>query len=434
MKRVLIAFASFHGPGMAHNRYVRVMRHLPRHGYEPVLITEQRRADAPDDGLPDDRFIEVSFPDLQRAYARLRALRGRGKATATTGAKKPESRSIGFTTFINRWLLVPDKFGPWIGPAARAATHQGRSFDVVLGTCLPATNIAAAAAIAEALDAPCALEYRDLWTGNPYHNLTQPTALHRWMHASRERASLRRAGAVSCLSTGIAERLRAMYGAELPGDPEIHYNFFDPEEFAAPAPEPWPAFTLSYVGTMYLSRNPALFFQAMRRFIDKHRLTPAQFRFRWLGFIVGIEGLQRMIDENGVAPYIDFLGQIPHREALVELRRCHGSVIIQAPDDTIHIPGKMFEAMGAGIPLLAVANPCEVTSIIDRTRGGVHRPYDVDAVADGIESLWRHAQTKSPWPFAHDEVASFSVDRAVARLAALLDRAIEHRRFGLPTR
>ena len=118
MKRVLIAFASFHGPGMAHNRYVRIMRHLPRHGYDPVLITEQRRADAPDDGLPADRFIEVPFLDLQRAYARLRALRGRGKTAASEGAKKPESRSIGFTTFINRWLLVPDKGADAVGAGA----------------------------------------------------------------------------------------------------------------------------------------------------------------------------------------------------------------------------------------------------------------------------------------------------------------------------
>ena len=30
---------------------------------------------------------------------------------------------------------------------------------------------------------PCVLEYRDLWTGNPYYHVTQPTAFHRWLHA-----------------------------------------------------------------------------------------------------------------------------------------------------------------------------------------------------------------------------------------------------------
>lgn len=425
MKRVLVVFNSFYGPGMGHNRQLRIFRGLPRFGWEPVMLTEVCRHEPFRDCLPADRVKQVPYLDLQHVYAQLK--KKRAAAPAAKDAPKPQSRSIGLTTFINRWFLVPDKQVLWVGPARKAARELARAkpFDLVYASSLPATNVIAGAKIARDLGLPLVMEYRDLWTGNPYHNLTPPTALHAAWHDRLERAALKQVTQLTCLSTGIAEIVAKRHEGRLRAAPHVYYNFFDPEEFAkaGPAPEKAKAFTISYVGTMYLSRNPAMFFQALRRFIDRNKLTPEQFRFRWLGFIVGIEDLQRMIDENGVSPYIDFLGQIPHRDALNELRRSHASLIIQAPDDAIHIPGKMFEAMGARVPLLAIANPCEVTRIIDRTRSGLHAPYETDAVANAIEQLWRHTQSGNAWNYAEPEVAKFSVDSAVGEIAGLFEEA-----------
>ena len=217
-----------------------------------------------------------------------------------------------------------------------------------------------------------------------------------------------------------------MYADVLTGIPQVHYNFFDPDEFlaAGPAPQKPDAFTISYVGAMYLSRNPEMFFRGLHMFIARNQISPKQLRFRWLGFIVGIADLHKMIQRNSIEPYIDFLGQIPHGDALNELRRSHVSLVIQSPNDKIHIPGKIFEAMGARVPLLAIANPCEVTSIIDRTRAGLHCPYDSNAVADAIEKLWKHGRSGAAWDFKENEVCKFSVDSAVARISGLFDEAI----------
>jgi len=425
MKRVLIVFNSFYTPGMAHNRLLRIFRHLPRHGYEPVMLTDVCRHEPFKFDLPADRVEQVPCFDLQYAYMKLRGEKGPNSATP---ALKPESRAIGFTTFINRWFLVPDKQIFWSSPARRAARARGlrEKFDVVFASNLPATNGITGAKIARTLGLPFVIEYRDLWTGNPYHNLTHPTVLHRALHARLERAMLQKASCVSCLSTGISDRISEMYNDVLIGKPQINYNFFDPDEFSATAltPQKPGAFTISYVGAMYLSRNPEIFFRGLRMFITRHQISPGQFRFRWLGLIVGIADLQEMIHRNGIEPYIDFLGQIPHGDALNELRRSHVSLVIQSADDAIHIPGKIFEAMGARVPLLAIANPCEVTNIIDRTHSGLHCPHDPDAVADTIEKLWKHSLSGSAWKYEYSEVCKFSVDRAVARIAGLLDEAI----------
>jgi glycosyltransferase involved in cell wall biosynthesis len=409
---------------MAHNRLLRVFRHLPRYGYEPVMLTDVCRHEPYKFNLPADRVEQVPCFDLQYAYMKLR---GAKVAQSTTAAQKPESRAIGFTTFINRWFLVPDKQIFWCGPARRVARARAlrEKFDVVFASNLPATNGITGAKIARSLGLPFVVEYRDLWTGNPYHNLTHPTALHRALNARLERAMLRNASRVSCLSTGIADRIAEMYDDVLREKPQVNYNFFDPGEFPATGltPQKPGAFTISYVGAMYLSRNPEMFFRGLRLFITRHQIAPEQLRFRWLGLIVGIAGLQEMICRNGMEPYIDFLGQIPHGDALNELRRSQVSLVIQSADDAIHIPGKIFEAMGARVPLLAIANPCEVTSIIDRTQAGLHCPHDPGAVADTIEKLWKHSLSGATWKYEDTEVCKFSVDRAVARIAGMLDEA-----------
>ena len=161
----------------------------------------------------------------------------------------------------------------------------------------------------------------------------------------------------------------------------------------------------------------------MRAFIDARKLTPAQFQFRWAGGASGINDLDEVIDRTGVRPYMDFLGLIPHREALSLLQQSDAALLIQSPDDTIHIPGKLFEAMGAQVPLLALVHPCEVTDIIQRCRAGVVCPHTRESVATALDELFQRSIAGRRWEFNEAEVQKFSADGAVAKLAALFDQA-----------
>ena len=173
---------------------------------------------------------------------------------------------------------------------------------------------------------------------------------------------------------------------------------------------------------MYAKRSPHQFFEGMRAFIDQARLSPAQFRFRWAGLISGINDLDEVLARTGVRPYLDFLGQIPHQEALRQLRHSDAVLLIQAPGDTIHIPGKLFEAMGARVPVLALAHPCEVTEIIDRCRAGIICPHTAESVTSALAEFHRLALKGGRWEFNESEVQKFSADAAVGQLAALFER------------
>ena len=98
-------------------------------------------------------------------------------------------------------------------------------------------------------------------------------------------------------------------------------------------------------------------------------------------------------------------------------------MLIQSPDDTIHIPGKLYEAMGARVPLLALSGPCETSDIINRCRAGIVCAHTAEAVASGLTELHKLSAAKAKWPFNEVEVQRFSADTAVSRLAETLERA-----------
>ena len=427
-KRALIVGYFVVDQNMGGVRLRRIARLLPRHGWNPVVLTHP-----PGQGSPpvtgDVRLETVHSLDLTRFYAKIR----RAKETplaAPDSRSEPKVISTRITGRFNRWLMVPDKHLTWY----RSALQRGREllqrekFDVIFASLEPRTASLVAAQLSRETGVPFVLEYRDLWTGSPYHALALPTVFHRWLHERLERRTVQQARAVSAVCRGIADYLGQKYASELQVPVAVNYNFFDPEEYppstlvASATPRP---LVVSYVGAMYASRTPHQFFEGMRAYLDRAKLTPLQFRFCWAGNITDVDDLGKVIDRTGVRPYMEFLGQIPHQDALQLLIRSDAALLIQAAHDAIHIPGKLFEAMGARVPLLALANPCEVTDIIQRCRAGIVCPYTAESVAAALEEFHRLSTQGTRWQFNEVEVQKFSADASVAQLAALFDRATQ---------
>ncbi len=408
-------------------RLRRIARLLPRHGWEPVVLTHPGEPSPVASAEVGPRLEEVAAPDLTQIYCRLRSL-SRPAAAAAANRLEPAAKDIGFTSKLNRWLMIPDKQITW----RRAALRRGREllqrekFAAIFASLEPRTCLLVAARLSRESGLPCILEYRDLWTDNPYYHITQATGFHRWLHARMERKVLRQARRVSAVCLGIAHYLAQKYASVLQAPVEVNYNFFDPEEYPAASLPPTASrpFIVSYTGAMYFGRSPHLFLEGMRAFIEEKSLAPAQFRFRWAGRISGLDDLGGVLDRTGVRPYLDFLGQIPHQEALRQLRQSDAALLIQAPNDPIHIPGKLFEAMGAGVPVLALAHPCEVTDIITRCRAGLVCAHTAPAVTAALAEFHRLFTQALRWEFENAEVQRFSANSSVGRLAALFDNAI----------
>ena len=421
MRKLLLIAQSFSQHNMGAVRLRRIARHLPAFGY---------RAYRPDLGRGGrDAAFGVEYScglratDLTRIYRKL----ARVDRPSDTPERKIQTRNISLTSALNRWFMIPDKHVSWLWPAIREARSYLRSnkVDAIFASLEPRTNLLVAARLAREFELPCVMEYRDLWTGSPYYHLAQPTILHRWIHALIEKRALRQATRVTCVSKGLAQYLSRRYGDILKAPVQVNYNFYDLLEYPPPAAAHVAPFVVSYTGAMYMSRGPSVFLRGLKMFLDRFGLRPIDFRFRWLGSVVGVPNLDRMIQASGTADHIDWLGQVSHSQALKEFQQSDVALILQSPDDAVHIPGKLFEAMGARVPVLLLSNPCEVADIVQRANAGVVCPHDPTAVSEALGMFWDRRGKQDSWPFNSAEIEQFSAGNAVGKLARLIDEAVE---------
>lgn len=430
MKRVLIVYHSFDEWEMGPIRMRRIARNLPRFGYEPVVLTSRITSRSTAEIPAGVEVLRAHAVDLAELYSRLR------RAPPVAAGKEGRiNRNIGFTSLINRWLMVPDKQITWLRPAIAMARRylRERPVDLVFGSLAPRTNLLVAVRIAREFRLPCIVEFRDLWTDSFYRHLDQPTSLHRRLHQRLERRVIRDADRVSVVSRGLAERLQAQYPDVLRHPIALHYNFYDLAELEGiPARRRKTAdpFVISYVGNIYDRRNPYAFFEGLRRFLDRREIGPERFRFRWAGGAFGLMGLEERLAHLRLTSYIEFLGHRAHRDALRLLRESDMALIIQAEGDTIHVPGKLFEAVGANVPILAISDPCETAELVERLRAGVVAPHEPEAIAHALERVWEWWLSGAPWNRDEEACSRFSAEAAVGRLAEFFNETIRFHSSG----
>ena len=424
MKRVLI-IAYFFPPAsnMGSHRILRFVRHLREHGWEPVVLTGQFP------GCPqvDERLLErvpadvevhrVSSVDLADVWHRLT---GRKKSGKVQGRETTPVASQGLTTFLNRWVMVPDKYFPWIGPAARAGRRllAERRFDAIYSTLDPASAHLVARRIARATGVPWVAEFRDLWLGSPYFSRAQPTALHRAIHAQMERQVVREARLIVALSRGIHEYFTYTYPTR---NCRLVYNSFDPGEYG-PLPAPSPGFTVVYAGALYSSRSPAPFLAGWAEFVRQRQLGPAEAHFEIVGGSTDLD-LAALARQQQIESHVRLVGRVPHAEALRRMQASTVLLAIQSPDDVVHVPGKLFEYIGARRPILLVSRPCEVAELIAQEQLGWVAAPEPAAVAARLSEVYDQWLAHGHAGLMVNAADRFSIAATTRQLAELLATA-----------
>jgi glycosyltransferase involved in cell wall biosynthesis len=182
------------------------------------------------------------------------------------------------------------------------------------------------------------------------------------------------------------------------------------------------AFVLLHAGSLYGARNPAVLFTAVARAIMRGGIDPERFRLRLIGRlnIAGID-LQVLVRNLGLERVVEFIPQMPRRAVLQEMVDASALLILQ-PLTTVSIPGKLYEYMAAGRPILALAEPDGETAALVRSSGvGI-------TVPPNDEALLEHALTRlvdqSHAPFPPVDRETYDGALRASELAYLLSGVV----------
>ncbi|MFL6660896.1 MAG: glycosyltransferase [Rhizobacter sp.] len=408
MKRVLMV--AFHFPPAAGSsgiqRTLRFVQHLPSLGWEPVVVTAHPRAH------------ERTSTDL------LRDVPAGVKVVPAFAFDTGRHLSLGgrYPSFLAR----PDRWQSWRygGVAAGLSLMRRHRCDVVWSTYPIATSHVIGAALHRRTGVPWVADFRDPMAQDGY-----PADPITWrMFKDIEEGAVRDAARSVFTTPGAAQVYRERY----PGVPHDRFavieNGYDEESFAgtdgAAAAPSHGRLTLVHSGVVYPSeRDPTQLMQALALLKSEGAIDAGTFslRFRASEHDTLLDELART---HGVRDMIELERAVPYRDALAEMMRADGLVVMQASNCNAQIPAKIYEYLRAGRPMLGLTDPVGDTAQVLR-RAGVSSIAPLDSAA-GIAELLRRFLRRDrddgmTWVAGPDAVRDVSRKARAAELARLLD-------------
>ncbi|WP_437624575.1 glycosyltransferase [Sorangium sp. So ce1151] len=407
-------------------RWVKLARHLPRHGFRPAVLSGTFPEDPRDEGLlaalpPEVEVVdEYLDPAVLAAEAAVRALRARAPLSAPPRAR-PLVGLRPFQALTDRWIA----HAPHGARAAVAAARRTGARAVVVSAG-PYSACPVGVYVKRKLGVPLVLDLRDPYslheTGNgPPSGLAERA--RRAIVPRLERRWLEAADHVILNTQAALEAYRARFPGLL-GKSSVVRNHFDLSLYApAPAPEPPRRFVILHLGTLREEASAELIGAALRRLIDRERLAPGDVVLRQIGRMSAYD--RACFERMGLAPFVEALPAIPQREVLGELRRAHVLFTMCSPHVVLRISAKTYDYIASGMPMVSAIATRELDELLAyRSDNARVAPDDIDGVAAALARHLARFRETGALPVPVEPPRELSSEAAAARVAEILDGVI----------
>ncbi len=423
------------GPGV--QRVLKHVTYLHHGGWWPVVLTvENGDFPARDESLlalipPHVPVVRVPIVEPYEIYRRFMGSKG-APVDVNVNKSAHERRGIKehIAHVVRSTFFVPDARMAWWKPATRAALTAIKQYNVqaVYTSSPPYTCALIGRSVHRKTKLPWVAGFRDPWTGF----LTTP---ERWwlpamIDRALERSVFSEADAIECAWEGIAtDALSKM--PWLPRNKFHHIpNGFDRADFPNVTYKPNERFTITYTGSLYGRRTPHALLQALDLLLQQGTLSPATIELRFVGRF-GAE-VEKMLSASSFASSVVCVGYLPHSESIRHLMASEMSLLIvdDAKESADIVPGKVYEYLGVGRPILAIApEGSAIERLIAETRSGFSVPgTQTEKLAQillaAIQAWQRGTAIVDP---DVSEVARYERRTSALQLAGLLDTLVTKR-------
>ena len=408
--------------GAGVQRWLKMTKYLPEHGIVPVVVTvspDQVEYPVLDESLcaEVDRRVRVYHTSCFNPYGFYRRFTGRRQSPYGGFANEgvPSFRQK-VARFVRGNFFLPDARRGWNRYAFREALRliDAEGIDTVVTTGPPMSTHLVGLRLKRRRRICWIADFRDPWTDLYYKDMLYPTRLARAVDAAMERRVLLAADHVTAATAEVKDLLKA----KSPLLSEEHFsvitNGYDPADMTDIV-VPDPEFTMVYTGTLAANYPLGTLLRCLEEMTAD---MPVHFR------LVG------KVDEVWAAkireicgPRCTFVPYVPHRESIREVKRATVALLVlpAAAGYQGALPGKFFEYMGAGVPVLCLGSPDGAASrILAESGAGTGVAYDD---ADGIRRFLQKHYTSflaGQRPVRPAAVENFDRDRIAERFSRLV--------------
>ena len=364
------------GPGV--QRWLKFIKYLPEFGVEPVVYVPKN----PHYPLKDSSLEAEVSPnltllknDIFEPYA-LAGLISKNNTKKISSGIIPKEEKQGLLQkmmlFIRGNFFIPDARKFWIKPSVKYLNDylQKNNIDTLITTGPPHSMHLIGLQLKEQLNIRWIADFRDPWTQIGYHDKLKLLPSARKTHERLEREVLQKADLL--ITTSFTTKAEFSKKTDTPI--EVITNGYDYEKVEKkPMDE---KFSLAHIGSLLSGRNPENLWKALQELISENADFAKDFELKLVG-AVG-EPVLESIQKCGLEEHLNLQGYVSHSEALQLQRSAQLLLLIEIDSEETRgiIPGKLFEYMVSGRPILAVGpENADIEKLIKTTNTGNYFLY-----------------------------------------------------------
>ena len=434
--------------GACVQRSLKFAKYLPPFGWRPLIVANG--------GTAEDKVTKIQDPTL------LKDLPADTVVRYTTLTDRERRRYHGRTSKVRQRLAATDPMGWWAAPAVRTALELAAEHkpEAIFVTMSPFTAAEAGIRLKQTLNLPLILDLRDPWALD--ETKIYPTRLHAW----RDWAAMKRAlAAADLVVMNTPESATAAVEAfKLPATTRVISltNGFDADDFTRASsvnidPAPHDVLRIVHTGMFHSelaqvwdrlfqrkgivdrikhprrlinlwSRTPRYLLQAIEHLVQQRKVPADKIELVLVGELT--DGDKALVEQSAVAGMVKVLGYRTHEESVAWVKSADALFLpLHTPLDggpARIVPGKAYEYLGSGRPILAMGPPGDMRRFVAEARAGVAIGGDDVAAAEGaLEKLYA-AKVEGRRLFEPDAnvIARFERRELSRRLAAELENTV----------
>jgi len=411
-------------------RLVKFVRYLPAFGWRPHVLTIANR-----DYLVHDSSLVHQFPAEASVTGTRAFLPAQYFRKITQYRPDKQQRATSEADLVTRCkqlfytcAFIPDEYIGWYPFAVRRGVQEIRKHkpDLIFSTSPPNTCHVIARTLARRTGLPWVADLRDLWnmypdSYNPFH--------WRWrQHLDEflERRVLQDAQQVIVVSSGMRSYLLTKLPRAVSSKIHLITNGFDPEDFEGAQPKyEDKRLTIVHAGTLFPWRPLRPFLIALAELLRKHPQWREQVRLRLLGIVPPSD--RSAIEQTGLSGLVEIFEYRPYAETLAHLRSSTIQLLLvgEIPHASAMIPGKLFDYMGSGRPILAIGPEGSARQLVREEKLGLDfRPEETDKIIAALEKWFVQSRNGSV-PVESGDWSRFHRRELTRQLAQVFNRAIQ---------
>ena len=269
-------------------------------------------------------------------------------------------------------LFIPDARVYWVKPSVSFLEKyiSENNIDTIITSGPPHSLHLIGLELKQKLGVKWFADFRDPWTTIGYHKALRLSNYAANKHKKLERRVLNTADTIIVTSNTTKKEFEAITKKPI----AVITNGYDTENIAKQALDT--KFTLAHIGSFLSERNPQLLWESLVELVQEIPDFKTHLEIKLIGAVS--QEVLETINEFGLDSYLNNLGYVSHSEAIAHQRKSQVLLLIEinSEDTKSIIPGKLFEYMVSGRPIIAIGpQGSDFSEIISTTNTGVFFDY-----------------------------------------------------------